>query len=416
MEGAARTVRVAKPLTGLARRGLAGSLLPVWRGNRLLVTLAALALLASACSDSGTAALAASPSDDAHATECFLGLDLWDTDPALTWVEDGRVWVRAGDHQACLAVTEASSLWWSPDGRRLFLDDAIVEGDSVVARPDAGGARQIVWQQPDGGGLLIVDGDGSIRSHELGVSAEPASLRLETNTVLLAAHPDGEYVAMVDDSGQVALAALDSGARSELLSLASEERPIQLEFSPDGSRLWLLFDDNGTSEALFVDLRPVSNFLDVEPVDSIVPVPEPPVPPPDLYFLDVDLASAPLDLAVGVGATGKDASGFVLHPSHPDWIVLTEGTCTDATSSLFMDGVVASASLPGAAVGFFRGGGLPILATTSAGTGCGTGQLWVTSGLPITDSAELVAAEVSGADIRDEAADPWNPNTAPPFA
>ena len=168
--------------------------------------------------------------------------------------------------------------------------------------------------------------------------------------------------------------------------------------------------------ALALVLATVSDFLDIPEVESMVPSSVPEQPQPYLYFLATDLAEDTLTLETGVGASGVDATGFVLHPTHSDWIVITEGSCADATSSLYIDGVVKAEGIPGAAVGFLRGHGIPILATLTGGGECGTGELWVTSGLPLQNAPELVAEGVSSADIRDEAPDPWNPNTAPPFA
>jgi hypothetical protein len=401
-------------------RAVAATRLVSFRGQALLV---AMVLVAAACSGSGTspaeaAAVEPAATEASHPAECFLGLDLWDTDPALTWIEDGRVWVRAGDRQACLAFTDASEISWSPDGRRLFLDDEIVEGSSIASLPDVPNARQVLWQQPLGNELLVVGSEGAASSYGIG-STEAEPLAAPLDTVLLASHPDGEHLATVDGAGSVSLGSIDSGDYAELLSLAPNERPVQIDFSPDGSRLWLLVDNNGSSRALYVDLLPVAEHLEIPPPSPLIIVkPEPLVPPPDLNYLAVDLTPNTLNLAVDVGAEGVDATGFVLHPSHPGWIVLTEGQCSDATSALFMDGDASVDDIPGAAVGFFRGGGSPILATTTAGNGCGVGSLWVTAGVPLLalGAPVLISDRVSSADIRDEAPDPWNPDTAPPFA
>lgn len=385
--------------------------------------LVAMVLVVAACSGSGSSAAEAAAAEPAgtdtrEAAECFLGLDLWDTDPALTWIEDGRVWVRAGDRQACLAFTDASDIWWGPDGRRLFLDDKIVEGSTITNAPDAPNARQVLWQQPLGNELLVVGPEGATRSYGVG-STEAKPLAAPPDAVLLASHPDGEHIATVDGSGSVSLGSINSGDYAELLSLAPSEHPVQIDFSPDGSRLWLLVDDDTSSRALYVDLLPVAEHLEIPPPSPLVIVkPEPLVPEPDLNYLTVDLTVDTLDLAVDVGAEGVDATGFVLHPSHPGWIVLTEGQCSGAASALFMDGDASVDNIPGAAVGFFRGRGSPILATTTAGNGCGVGSLWVTAGVPLLalGSPVVVSDKVSSADIRDEAPDPWNPDTAPPFA
>lgn len=56
----------------------------------IALAAAGVALLASACS--GTEATATDAQPVAETEECFLGLDLWDTDLALTWIADGKVW------------------------------------------------------------------------------------------------------------------------------------------------------------------------------------------------------------------------------------------------------------------------------------------------------------------------------------
>ena len=383
--------------------------------RRLLAIAPILALIVAACSNSGTAAVISGPTDTTLDQECALGLDLWDSDPALTWIQDGRIWVRTGDHQACLTITGAADLWWSPDGRRLFLDDDIIEGDTLLATPAVAGVRQVVWKQPFGESIYVVGHTGDITSNPLGFS-DPGAPLLPAGVVAMASHPDGEHFATIDETGVVSLVSAGTDDSAAVLTLGPGDRPLQVEFSPDGSRLWLLVDDDQTSRAIYVDLLAVSSFLDIPPVESIVPVEEPLVPPPNLYYLDVDLTPGTLDLESGVGALSGNATGFVLHPAHSDWIVLSEGSCASATSSLFMDGVVAVDSIPGSAVGFFRGRGLPVLATTTSSAQCGQGQLWVVDNLPVTAAVTLVADGVLAADIRDEAPDPWNPNAAPPFA
>lgn len=377
------------------------------------IVLAALALLASACS--GTQPTASAPHPASTSEDCFLGLDLWDTDPALTWIEDGRVWVRAGDHQACLAVTDAVDIWWSPDGRRLFLDEQLVEKDSVLVSPDFAEAQQVVWEQPLGESLFTVEQGGDLTRFDLPTAAIDATA-VAGNVLMLASHPDAAHVATIDGHGLARITSLDSGASATVLTLDPAEQVVQIEFSADGSLLWILANNAGRSTARYVDLAPVSAFLDIPEVESMVPSSVPEQPTPDLYYLDTDLSSDALDLEIGIGATGTVGTGFVLHPTHPDWVVLAEGSCSDATSSLFIDGVLKTEGIPGTAVGFFRGGGIPILATFTGGGECGTGELWVISGLPLQNTPELVAEGVSGADVREEAPDPWNPNTAPPFA
>lgn len=95
-----------------------------------------------------------------------------------------------------------------------------------------------------------------------------------------------------------------------------------------------------------------------------------------------------------------------------------KGKCAGSSLGLFVDGVPLVNEIPGAAVGFFFGGGLPIFATTTSGGDCGQGSLWVTTGLPVPDTVVhiLVTDRAVSVDIRNEAPDPWNPDTAPPFA
>ena len=362
------------------------------------------ALVLAACSTS-----AATAEVGTAAEECFLGLDLWDTDPALTWIEDGKVWVRAGDRQACLDFTDASDIWWSPDGRRLVLDDRLFEAGASTALATIPTAQQIVWQQPFGDTIHAVHTDGGV----VRVAGERA-VHLPNPVSLIASHPDGKHVATVDGSGRVGLSRSDGTAGVDLMQLAAGESPRQMEFAPDGSRLWILTATGSDSQVSYVDLVPISTKLDVEQIDSIVPGMSLPVP--ELYFVDADLTAPPPTLTTGVGARGIDMTAFVLHPAHTDWVAVTEGRCADADSSLFVAGEVSDADLPGSVVGFFRGGGLPVLATSSAGGDCGVGQLWVVDGLPGDAAVTLVSDNVSSADIRDEAPDPWNPNTAPPFA
>ena len=390
------------------------------RGSRIRfgALIASMVVFATACAGADALTTPTHSGPTAEVSDCILGLDLWDTDPALTWIADGRVWVRTGDSQACLDHTDAATHWWSPDGLRLFLDDEIVDTGVASNAPETTDARQILWQQPLGHELVVVDADGAARSHVL-ATGEVRPVAVPSGTVLLASHPDGVHAATVEQSGRVALLSFESGDQAELFTLTPGEQPIQIDFSPDGSRLWVLTDAEGTSQARSVDLTPISASLEIEPPSpSIIPLPESLIPPPQLRYLNADLAPDALDVGVAPGARGAHATGFVLHPSHPEWIVLTEGQCSDAVSTLFVDGEPETAGIPGVAVGFFRGRGLSILATTTAGNGCGTGALWVTEGLPAVDSgsAVLIADDVRSADIRDEAPDPWNPNTAPPFA
>lgn len=389
-------------------------------GHRLrpYAALVSMAVAVSAC----TAATVpeATDLDAAHEAqvECLLGLDLWDTDPALTWIEDGRVWVRAGNGQACLAPTDAVTLEWSPDGRRLLLGDTIVEGDWAKAGPDASDARQVVWQQPLGNDLLMVSSDGAVHSYAI-ASGETTAASIPGDVAAVASHPDGNHVVVVDRSGGMSLVSGATGEHAELLSLRPDETVLQIEFSPDGARLWVLVEAQGDARAIYVDLSSIADSLELEPSSPLVQVsPELLEPDVELFFLIVDLTLDALDLESGVGAAGADITGFALHPTHRDWIVVTQGECGDATSSLFVDGALAVEGVPGAAVGFFRGSGSPILATTTSGAGCGDGELWVTTGLPASEGVShvLVSENVSSVDIRDEAPDPWNPNTAPPFA
>ncbi len=401
--------------------GRASATLPALvRGERarIGVLLASLALVAAACSGTSTTTSVTHVAQSPDAPDCILGLDLWDTDPALTWIEDGRVWVRAGNSQACLALTDAEEIWWSPDGQRLLLDDELVDAGASTRGPDTSSASQVIWQQPLGSELIVVSHGGDTYSHIL-ATGDVNQVAVPKGTVLLASHPDGDHAATVDRSGRVALVSIDMGDDAELFTLMPGEDPVQIEFSPDGSRLWVLSDVDGTSRARYVDLSSVSESLEVPPPSPlIIATPELLVPPPELRYLTVDLTPDSLDLDVNLGAEGVDATGFALHPTHPDWIVLTEGRCSEASSSLFMDGRLVADGIPGAAVGFFRGRGLPILASTTAGNGCGQGALWVTEGLPVIShgTSVLVSDKVSSVDIRDEAPDPWNPDTAPPFA
>ena len=378
------------------------------------IAAAALALLLAACSSAE--ATAARPHPAATTEDCFLGLDLWDTDPALTWIAHDRVWVRAGDSEACLTTTAASEIWWSPDGRRLFLDDQLVDGASVFNSADIVAARRVAWQQPLGRSLFTIDDHGRVHQVDA-LAGHPASVIIPGEVALTASHPDAIHLATVDTSGSVRITSLDTGETAAVMRLEPAEAPVQMEFAADGSRLWILTDDDGRSAtARYVDLVAISSFLDIPEVESMVPSSVPEQPQPDLYFLDTDLGPDTPALATGTGASGADAAGFVLHPSHPDWIVLTEGSCAAATSSLFIGGVLKADQIPGAAVGFFRGHGIPVLATFSGGGDCGAGQLWETTGLPLQNEPVLVASDVLSADIRDEAPDPWNPHTAPPFA
>lgn len=395
-------------------------MLALVRGQRARIgtLLTSLALVAAACSGAGTTTSVVHVTQSSDESDCILGLDLWDTDPALTWIEDGRVWVRAGNSEACLAATDAEEIWWSPDGRRLLLDGVIVDEDVTSGGPDTSDARQVVWQQPLGDRLIIVNPGGDVYSHQFD-TGDTQPVVVPHGTVILATHPDGEHAATVDRSGRVALLSIETGDHAELFTLTPGEQPVQIEFSPDGSRLWVLSDADGASQARYVDLSSVSESLDLPPPSPLmITTSELLVPPPELRYLTVDLLPDSLDLDVILGAEGVGATGFVLHPSHPEWIVLTEGRCSEASSSLFMDGRLVADGIPGAAVGFFRGRGLPVLASSTAGNDCGQGSLWVTEGLPVIshDTSILVSDDVSSVDIRDEAPDPWNPDTAPPFA
>ncbi len=101
--------------------------------------------------------------------------------------------------------------------------------------------------------------------------------------MLLASHPDGDHAATVDRSGRVALVSIDMGDDAELFTLMPGEDPVQIEFSPDGSRLWVLSDVDGTSRARYVDLSSVSESLEVPPPSPlIIATPELIVHPPEL--------------------------------------------------------------------------------------------------------------------------------------
>ncbi len=379
---------------------------PETRHSRLwlLALLVLLALSAAACSRSTAVAAVGEVGD-----ECFLGLDLWDTDPALTWIEDGRVWVRAGDHQACLSFTDAAELEWSPDGLRLLLDDHLIVAGAQEATAEVAHSSAVVWQQPFGESLYAFGATGSVATFGLGPGPE-----LPSGAVMIASHPDADHFAVASSTGQITLTNRRGAVLADLLALRTDEEVVQMEFAADGSRLWVLTDHSGVSTVWFVDMLPISSFLEIDPIESIVPVMAP--PPPELYFVDTALAAAEPVLPTGIGASGDEFTSFVLHPAHRDWIAVSAGKCADAQSSLFLDGELMSGGLPGTAVGFFRGHGLPVLATTTAGGDCGNGQLWVVTDLPRDGTATLIAEGVASADIRDEAPDPWNPNTAPPFA
>ncbi len=362
-----------------------------------------------------------SGTDATHAgVRCELGLDLWDTDPALTWIEDGRIWVRAGSRQACLTATAATTISWSPDGLRVLLDDVLVEGEERWVLPDD--SRPVTWEQPFGERFLAVNSRGEVQTLGpvgSGLPAIAAGAGLSGRTSLVSPHPDAKHLAVLDHDGAISLVASATGEQARLLTLTAGERVLQMEFSPDGSRLWILVDTGQGSEARFVDLTPVSDFLDIPlPSSLVASSSEPEIPGPDLRFLTADLRPNSLNLRVGLGAVGRGATSFVLHPAHPDWLVLSEGSCKGATSSLFMGGRLMVEGLPGAGVGFFFGQGHPVLATTTAGLGCGQGGLWITSGPSgeALGTPVLIADGVSSADIRDQAGDPWNPQSDPPFA
>lgn len=199
---------------------------------RIEVVLIALATIAAACSVSAATDTALPDVESHDDVDCFLGLGLWDHDPALTWIEDGRVWVRAGDSQACLTLTYATSLQWSLDNRRAFLDNEIADGIAIRTGPDTTRSRQVIGQRPLGDKLFVVGAEGEIASHDIDSEAT-APVNLPSGAVMIAGHPDGEHVAVVDTTGRFLLASR-SGENAELLALQSGEQVLQIEFYQTG--------------------------------------------------------------------------------------------------------------------------------------------------------------------------------------
>lgn len=379
------------------------------------------AMLCSACI---TSRPQASPEPD-QAIKLEVGcltINIWDSEPTVTWLEGGKLWTYVPESQACLEETQATSLNWSPDGLRAVLDtelDGIVNVDELEGADELLAASETsrpIWQQPFGTSLLSIQNGAVARTTPTGLADLP--LDDQSPIAALASHPDSDHYALVNEAGQIHLLTPE-GVSAEIFQLPKNSRVDQIEFSTDGSLLWFLTQTSEGSTVHKLDLSPITVLLEddepsgftVELGDNILttaPLPK---------FLEFDPAVEDADFMHEEVATRENISTFALHPGHPSWLAVTEGECANAVTSLLADDLLIE-GIDGAAIGWIFGDGIPTLATTTAGASCEPGDLSLNKIILAQSSFDQisVASGVHDAAVRWKHPDPKDPTPDPPFA
>ena len=223
------------------------------RSSWARLLLAALAVLAVACSEPG-ATLPAAPATTVAATAAgalpngCAGATPSPTDAPVAFVADGRAWVTTADGRRlwCLfEVRRPGPFLWGPRGDRVVLDGLEVRGvGTPVWRPPRGiESVSVAWMGADGDALaFVMPGGLNLASAALGSIdlVELTPFRGGSSYQAVASHPSGEALAFVVRRGVGSEIWMASNAGSGAVRLVgpTQARLGPLAFAAGGKALY----------------------------------------------------------------------------------------------------------------------------------------------------------------------------------